>query len=95
VTWQISVAVSARPVLRDLDPSLLEEVTERAAAIADDPLPELRFSGAEEPPGALVLEYESDVIRDLRVRLIFADLDLGARRIVLIDVRTNTIARDE
>ncbi|MEX2218418.1 MAG: hypothetical protein WD749_06615 [Phycisphaerales bacterium] len=95
MTWRIDVAAVCRPALRALDPLLYQEVRERVADIPDDPLPQLRMASSEEGPSMLVLDYESDVIHDLRVLLLFADIDLGERRIVLMDVRTVTPARDD
>jgi hypothetical protein len=95
VTWRIDVAETARPVLRAMDPSLYLELLEQAASIADHPLPVMTSPLPEDVGSALVYEYESDVIRDLRVRMLFADVDLGERRIVLINVRTISTAPDE
>ncbi len=85
MAWRIEVAASARAGLGALDPSLLLELRERVADIADDPLHHLRRShGANEPPDTLVLDYVSDVIRDLRIRVFFAEPDVARRRIIVV-----------
>lgn len=87
MAWRLEVGERLRPFLQTFDPSLKEELIEHMARIADEPLAELRRGRrGDEAPDALVYEYESELIGGLRLRIVFGEVDVGARRLVLTEI---------
>ena len=88
MAWRIEVAPSARPTLAAMDPSLRGELIEQAAFIAEDVLAHVRRASAGDIAGAFVHEYDSRVLHNTRVQLLFSGLTLDEQRIVLVGVKT-------
>jgi len=74
-----------------IDPLLRAEMVERTAEIADDPRPYLRRPFRDdELSDVLVFEYSSEVIHELWVRLLFADVDPVKQSMALVAVLTTS-----
>jgi hypothetical protein len=66
-------------------------MVEKTAEIADDPLSHLRRAYRDDEfAGARVLEYDSDVIHGLRVRLLFDLAAAGRPKLFLMAVLTTS-----
>ncbi|MBX3368040.1 MAG: hypothetical protein KF912_12075 [Phycisphaeraceae bacterium] len=94
--WRIDVAPRAAEAIRALDPALRDEFIARIDAFATDPLSQVRRSLPPfEPVGAWVLEYMSEIDRELRVVVIVTEPDADQAAITLALVKLVSDEIDE
>lgn len=87
MAWRIDVTSPVRPQLNAMDHSLRMEVVEHAQRISQDPVPVLRRRALSAAyPETLVYEYESEIVRALRMELYF-DFFPAERRLALVGIR--------
>jgi len=87
MTWRISVADTARPAIRSLDPSLKEELIAQVDAMAEMPSAFLvRANDAEFPEGTWLYTYKSEIVIGLRISLYFVGLNDDPPRLELVGI---------
>lgn len=87
MAWRIEVAPRVREFFAIVEAPLREELIGHIAGIADAPVPVLRRSRPPlEPTDAWVYQYASEVVPGLRMMVFFAEVDIRAGRMVLVQV---------